>query len=198
MTPGSSGGPLALATALAILLAAPSSWGHSFPAVRTVVVQVERCEVVLLVGYRPGTGEPTEALLTRAATQPKSRGLDSLRTMLTAQAMAPLALTVDGVARVPTKVRAKIGTEPGGARPMVVVLVTYALPPGSSLAVTSKDPRSTRISWADRQSDRVEISHAPAQGRWHDGVASFLLSLTPTTGGSSCASSPSSRPHSAR
>jgi hypothetical protein len=160
------------------------------------VVQVERCEVVLLVGYRPGSGEPTEALLTRAASQPKSRGLVSLRTMLSAQALAPLALAIDGVTRVPTKVRAKIGTEPGGARPMVVLLVTYALPPGSTLAVTSKDPRSTRISWADLQSDRVEISHAPTQGRWHDGVASFLLSLSP--GGSSCVTLQSSRPHSAR
>jgi len=181
---------LAMATALAILLAGSSAWGHSFPPVRTVVVQVERCEVVLLVGYRPGSGEPTEALLTRAATQPKSQGLDTLRAMLSTQAMSPLTLTVDGVALVPTRVRSKVGTEPGGARPMVVLLVTYALPDGQRLALSSRDPRTTRISWADRGSQRVEIAQAPAQGRWYDGVASFLLNVGPPSGGPTCATSP--------
>lgn len=188
---------LALATVLAIALAGPSAWAHTFPAARTVVVQVERCEVVLLVGYRPGSGEATESLLTRAVTQPKSQGLDALRTMMTQQAMAPLAVTVDGVPQVPTSVRTKIGTEPGGARPMIVVLVTYALPAGKALAVASRDARSTRISWVDRASERVEISQAPAQGRWFTGVASILLSLSPQ-GGTACAqsstrSSPSAR-----
>ncbi|MEO8704280.1 MAG: hypothetical protein ABI867_29775 [Kofleriaceae bacterium] len=185
---------LALATALAICLAASSSWGHSFPPVRTVVVQVERCEVVLLVGYRPGSGEASESLLTRAATQPKSQGLEALRAMMTQQAMAPLSISVDGVALVPTKVRAKIGTEPGGARPMVVVLVSYALPAGKALQVTSKDTRTTRISWTDRESSRVMISNAPAQGHWFSGVASFLLPLT----SSPCATSQSSLPPSVR
>jgi hypothetical protein len=186
---------LVVATALAICLAAPSSWGHSFPAVRTVVVQVERCEVVLLVGYRPGTGEASDALLTRAATQPKSQGLDALRTMLTQRAMAPLAISVDGTPLVPTNVRAKIGSEPGGARPMVVLLVTYALPAGAQLAIGSRDPRSTRISWTDHDSGRVAIPVAPAQGHWFAGVASFLLPLGASSGGGSpCVTSHSSPP----
>lgn len=189
---------LAVATALAILLAAPSSWGHSFPPVRTVVVQVERCEVVLLVGYRPGTGEAGGSMLTRAATQPKSQGLEALRAMLTQQAMAPLAVSVDGVALVPTKVRAKIGTEPGGARPMVVLLVSYALREGATLQISSRDTRTTRISWADRDSRRVVAPNAPAQGRWFAGVASFLLPLQASPGGSPCVTSPSSLPLSAR
>jgi hypothetical protein len=187
---------LAVATALAIMLAAPSSWGHSFQPVRTVVVQVERCEVVLLVGYRPGTGEASDAVLTRAATQPKAQGLEALRAMLTQQAMAPLAVSVDGVALVPTKVRAKIGTEPGGARPMVVLLVSYALPDGAALQISSRETRTTRISWADRDSRRVPVANAPAQGRWFAGVASFLLPLR--AGGSPCVTSPFSPPPSAR
>jgi hypothetical protein len=88
-------------------------------------------------------------------------------------------------------VRAKIGVEPGGQRPMVVVLVTYALPTGKALSLASADPRTTRISWTDRQSKRVEISDAPAQGRWFDGVASFLLVLG-ASGGPPCASMDSS------
>ncbi len=183
---------LALATVVA-MLASPPAWGHSFPAVRNVVVQVERCEVVLLVGYRPGSGEPTEAILRKVASAPKSHTADALREVLTTYAMAPLTVEVDGTRLVPTSVRAKIGVEPGGARPMVVLLVTFPLPAGRALAVGTKDPRSTRISWQDQRSDRVVISDAPAQGKWHAGVASFLLSLQGPPGDMACATPPSSR-----
>lgn len=189
-----------VATALAMALAGQAAWAHTFPPARQVVVQVERCEVVLLVGYRPGTGEPTEGILARAATAPKSRALEALRDLLAAFAMGPLTVSVDGQPLVPTAVRAKIGLEPGGARPMVVVLVTYPLRPGKQLAVATTDPRSTRFSWTDRASARVAISEAPRQGKWYPAVASMLLPLAP--GATQCASttpsvslpSPSSRP----
>lgn len=178
-----------VATAVAMLLAAGTAWGHTFPQVRTIVVQVEPCAVTLLVGYRPGTGEPTEAILARAASQPKSRALDALRAVMTAYAMAPLTVAVDGKPLVPTTVRAKIGVEPGGARPIVVVLVSYPTPVAGALSIATGEPRTTRISWQDRDSQRVSLAHAPAQGRWYDQAASFLLSLTAPTRGSSCATS---------
>jgi hypothetical protein len=184
---------LVVASALAILLAGPPAWSHTFPPARTVVVQVESCEVLLMVGYRPSSGEASDAVLARAAGQPKTQGLDALRAMLAQQAMAPLQIVVDGKPLVPTSVRTKIGAEPGGARPMVVLLVTYALPQGSQLAVTSKDPRTTRISWADRQSGRVELPRSAAQGKWFDGVASFLLPMAPLRGGPACVTSAISR-----
>ena len=178
----------AVATAVAIALAAYPAWGHNAPAVRTVVVQVERCEVVLLVGYREASGEASRKLAARAASHPKSKALDAMRDVMAAQAMAPLTVTVDGVALVPTAVRAKLGTEGGeGGRPMVVVLVSYPLGAGSRLSIGSKDPRSTRISWTDRASSRVSLVDVPAQGRWFVGVASFLLTLAPTPGGPPCA-----------
>jgi hypothetical protein len=156
------------------------------------VVQVEPCEVVLFVGYRPGTGEPTEAILARAASAPKPLALQALEDVLSAFAMAPLAVSVDGIALVPTAVRAKIGFEPGGARPMVVLLVTYALIPGKTLAIGTKDPRSTRISWQDQRSFRISIPDAPQQGKWFGGVASMLLPMAArqsgtTTGAATCA-----------
>jgi len=187
----------AVASAVAICLAGQPAWGHTFPPVRTVVVQVEPCELVLLVGYRPGTGEPTEAILTRVASAPKSHALDALRGVMTAFAMAPLTVSVDGTALVPTAVRAKVGIEPGGARPAVVLLVTYSLPRGKALAIGSSDPRTTRISWTDRASGRVAIPGAPAQGKWFAGVASFLLELSPPSGGTTCATSPLSSSRSA-
>ncbi len=171
-----------LATLVAVsvvTLAGAPAWGHRFPQLRTVVIQVEQNEVVLLVGYRPGSGEATDALLVRAATAPKSQALAGLRDRMATDAMAPLALTIDGKRLVPTRVRAKLGVEPGGGRPLVVVLVTYVLPRGKTLALSSKDPRTTRISWADRKSGRVEIADAPTQGKWFSGVASFLLNLRP-------------------
>lgn len=184
---------LLVASLVAICLAGPAAWAHTFPAARQVVVQVEPCEVVLLVGYRPGTGESTEAVLARAATAPKSRALDALRDLLAAFAMGPLTVSIDGQPLVPTTVRAKIGLEPGGARPMVVVLVTYALPAGKQLAITSKDPQSTRFSWQVKGGARVAIPDAPQQGKWYPGVASMLLPLAP--GATTCASTlPSSAP----
>lgn len=181
-----------VAIAVAVLLAATPAWGHTFPPVRTVVVQVDPCEIALLVGYRPGTGEPTEAILARVASQPKSQMLEALRGVMGAYAMAAITVTLDGKPLVPTNVRAKIGLEPGGARPMVIVLVTYAIATPGQLAVTSRDPRSTQISWQDRDSTRVDLHAAPVQSKWFTGVASFLLSLTAPTGDTACATSQSS------
>jgi hypothetical protein len=178
-----------LATVLAIVLAGPLAWAHTFPPQRSVVVQVESCEVVLMVGYRPSTGEASDAVLARAVGQPKTQGLDALRAMLAQQALAPLSLVVDGKPLVPTSVRTKIGAEPGGARPMVVLLVTYALPTGSQLSLSSRDPRTTRISWADRRSGRIDLARSASQGKWFDGVASFLLPMAPLSGGPACVTS---------
>jgi hypothetical protein len=165
-----------------------------------VVAQVESCEVVVMVGYRPGSGEATEAILARAANAPKSlresqqaSQIGALRDVLTSYAMAPLTITVDGHALVPTNVRAKVGVESGGARPMVVVLVTYALPAGHVLAIASHDVRNTRISWQDRSDHRVDLAGAPAQDHWYDGVASFLLNLSAGSLGCVTHSSPSSQ-----
>jgi hypothetical protein len=161
-------------------MAGGAAWAHSFPPQRSVVVQVEDCALSVLIGYRPGTGEATQAILTRIGNQPKSRGLEALKDVMGSIAVAPIAITVDGTPLVPTSVRAKIGVEDGGARPIVVVLVTYALPPGHALEVISKDPRSTRISWQDRSHGRAVVANAPAQDHWHEAVASMLLSLGPS------------------
>lgn len=178
-------GPL-LATVVAMAASPPAS-AHTFPEVRNVVVQVEPCEVVLLVGYRPRTGAPTEAILTRVASAPKSHGLEALREVLATHAMAPLSVELDGRRLTPRSVRAKIGVEPGGARPTVVLLVAFALGDGGgALSFGTTDPRSTRISWQDQRSGRVSISSAPAQGKWHAGVASFLLPVLPPTGDPAC------------
>jgi hypothetical protein len=157
--------------------------------VHTVVIQVERCEVALLIGYAAGTGESTERIVARVASQPKSLVVDALRDTLTAYAMAPIAIAVDGKSLVPTSVRAKVGFDASGRRPVVVVLATFALPDGAGLTITSRDARTTRISWEDRASGRVTLGRAPAAGQWFTGVASFLLPLAPAPGGSSCATS---------
>lgn len=176
------------ATALAICLAGQAAWGHTFPPVRTIVVQVEPCELVLLVGFRPASGAATETILTRVASAPKSQELAAMKDLLTSFAMAPLSVTVDGVPLVPTAVRAKVGIEADGGRPSVVVLVTFPLLRGRRLSIATSEPRTTRISWTDRASHRVAIPTAPTQGTWYPGVASMLLELLPP----SCATSPSS------
>lgn len=183
---------LALATTVAMVLAGHLAWGHTFPPVRSVVVQVERCEVAVLVGYRFGSGTPTETLLRKTASSVKSQLLESLREHMTKQALAALTFAVDGIRLVPTTVRAKVALETGQTQPSVVVLVTFPLPAGKALAVSTTEPRITRISWADRQSGRVVISESPTQGKWYTAVASFLLNLVPNSGGSACSIAPSS------
>jgi len=186
---------LATAVAIAVLtLAARPSWGHVFAPLRSIVVQVEGCEVVLLVGYRAGSREEADGIVARIANQPKSHAAAAMRDVLAGFAMSPLTLAVDGKALVPTEVRAKLATESPNGRPMVVLLVTFALPSGRSLSLTTRDPRSTRISWTDRASGRVDLETAPAQGKFFAGVASMLLNLRPTSGGSPCATA-SSPPH---
>ncbi len=185
-------------TLVAVCLAAASAWGHTFPAVRTVVVQVEACELAVMVGFRPASGESTEAIVARIASQPESQRVDAAKSVLAREAIGPLTVTVDGTPLVPTTVRAKIGVDPGGTRPMVIVLVTYSIPRGGALAVKTRDPRSTRISWTDRSAGRVDPERAPAQATWYSGVASFLLTLGAPTGGSSCVSSTSSSDSSPR
>jgi hypothetical protein len=184
-----------VAIAVAICLAGQPAWGHTFPAVRTVVIQVEGCEAAVLVGYRPASGEATDTLLARIASEPKSHMLAAAKALMAKEAMAPLTIALDGKPLVPTSVRAKIGVDPSGLRPMVVVLATYAIPTGGTLSATSRDPRTTRFSWTDRSSQRVDLDHAPGQAKWFTGVASFLLSLTPPPGASACAATaaPTSR-----
>jgi len=178
-----------VAIAVAGWLAAAPAWGHSFPPVRTIVVQVEHGELALLVGYKPASGDATNIILARVAGQPRGQQLAAMRDVMAAFAMQPLAVTLDGKPLQPTSIRAKLGTEPSGGRPIVVLLVTYALPAGSELAVSTREPRTTRISWVDRDSCRVDLAHAPTQARWLEGVASLLLSLRPTLGGTACATS---------
>ncbi|HEY1554521.1 MAG TPA: hypothetical protein VGF94_06770 [Kofleriaceae bacterium] len=166
---------------------------------RTVVIQVEHGELALMIGYKPASGDATNAILARVTSQPIAQRLAVLRDVMAAFAMQPIAVTLDGKPLQPMSIRAKLGAEPGGGRPLVVLLVTYALPAGGALAVTSGEPRTTRFSWTDRASCRVDLEHAPVQAHWFDGVASFLLTVRPVTGGSACATSRSdSSPRSPR
>jgi hypothetical protein len=183
-----------VATLVAMVVAGQPAWGHVFPPVRTVVVQVERCEIAVLVGYRPAGGEATDTILARIASQPKSQMLVTAKHVLAKEALGPLTFALGGKALVPTSVRAKIGVDPGGTKPLVVLLVTFSIPSSGALTVTSKDARNTRISWADRDSGRIDLDQAPAQGRWFTGVASFLLSVAPLRGDSACAISRRSSP----
>jgi hypothetical protein len=175
-----------VATALAICLACQPAWGHTFPAVRTVVVQVEGCEVAVLVGYRPASGEATDTLLARIAVEPTTQQLATAKGVMGSEALAPLTFALDGKPLSPTSVRAKIGVDPGGTRPMVVVLVIYSVPRGGKLTVASREPRTTQISWTDRASGRIDPDHNPGQAKWFTGVASFLLMLSPPPGVAAC------------
>jgi hypothetical protein len=177
---------LATVVAIGLLVAARPAWGHTFAPLRSIVVQVESCNVALLVGYRAGSREEADGIVARIANQPKSIAATAMRDVLAGFAMQPITVAVDGHALVPTTVRAKLATDTPQGRPMVVLLVTFALPAGKTLSVTTRDPRSTRISWTDRGSGRIDLESSPLQSKFFGGVASLLLNLTPTSGGLAC------------
>jgi hypothetical protein len=165
------------------MVGTPLAWSHTFPSVHTAVVQIEPCEVALLIGYTAGTGEPTQRVLARAASQPASRALDALKDTLAAYALAPFSFAIDGAAVAPSSVRAKIGLGTGGTRPTVVVLATLPLPgEARELTIRSSDPRTTRMSWQDRDSGRIDLPHAPAQDHWFTGAAAFALPIRARSG----------------
>jgi hypothetical protein len=86
-----------------------------------------------------------------------------------------------------------VSTDPAADRPIVIVLVTFAIPAkGGAFSVRAKDPASTRISWTDRASGRIDLAQAPSQVHWFSGVASLLLTIAGTTGVPACATSQSS------
>jgi hypothetical protein len=173
-------GLLALATALAVAYNPLLVWAHRFPSVRTVVVQVEPCSVALLVGWRPASGDTTALLLGEAKVRgsDKDKEIQVLTQQLTAMAMSSLQLVMDDSPLVPTSVEAKVSVEDGTGRPVVLLLLSYAVTTGGKLALLSKEPKSTRISWVDKSNGRVEITSSPSQLQWHDDLASFLLTLS--------------------
>lgn len=179
-----------VATLVAVVAAGQVASAHTFSPVRTVVVQVERCELAVLVGYQPGTGEVADARLARVSAAPRSQAVATARAMLTSQAMAALTIAADARPLEPIRVRAKLAIDPRSTRPQVLVLVTFALPPEArQVTLATREPGATRISWTDHGSGRVDLAQAPAQGRWFPGVASFLLGLRPRTGDLACARS---------
>jgi hypothetical protein len=141
----------------------------------------------LLVGYKPAAGEATDAVLAKASGAHGAQGFKALRDALAASAMTALTIAVDGEALVATSAEAKLAVEPGAGRPMVIMLVTYALPAGKTLSISTRDPQSSRLSWTDRSRGRIASSGAPGQRIWRDGVASLLLPLA--AGESTCATS---------
>ena len=187
---------VALATLLAVSLAARGAWGHKFPELRTVVVQAEPCSLALLVSYKPAAGEATEALLARASGAQGAQAVKALRDALAASAMTGMTIAVDGEPLPATSAEAKLAIEPGGLRPMVIMLVAFALPAGKTLSISTRDPHSTRFSWTDRSRGRIASSGAPSQRVWRDGVASFLLPLA--AGDTTCATSKRSSPSAPR
>lgn len=186
MRRSSLGISLATVVAIALSVAGRPAWGHTFAPLRSIVVQVDSCEVALLVGYRAGSREESDGVVARVANLPKSQAATAVRDVLAGLAMRPINVAVDGHALVPTTVRAKLSSDSPQGKPMVVLLVTFVLPSGKTLSVTTKDPRSTRISWTDRSSGRVDLDASPGQNKFFAGVASLLLNLTPTSGGSAC------------
>jgi hypothetical protein len=164
-----------LVTTVAILLMPQPSWGHRFPAHTTVVAQVDDCGVSLLIGWRPASGLPTELLIGQATSTGKVRQADALQQQLSAMALSNVQLIVDGKTLQPGQIDAFVTAEEGSLRPTVLLLANFAVAKSGTVQIKVKDPKTSRISWLDKSSGRVEISQSPAQQKWFDQVASLLL-----------------------
>jgi hypothetical protein len=152
--------------------------GHRAPGGRSVVAQVEPCQLVLLVSWTPPSGDETNALLADAARAPGRRAGagDRLRALYAARALAPLSIRADGQSLSPRSFEVKLVRDPPrSGRVAAVVLVSFALPPAMvALEIANTDSHRTRFSWVDRSNGRFASPGAPT-GRWSSGVASILL-----------------------
>jgi len=159
--------------------------GHRAPGGRSVVAQVEPCQLVLLVAWFPPAGDEADALMTYATmgnlAAPGTRGAAAdptarLRTLYAARALAPLSIRVDGQSMAATSLEVKLVHDPpSSTRVAAVVLVTFDLPPGGrGVEIANADSHRTRFSWVDRSRGRFVVPGMHA-GKWSSGVASILL-----------------------
>jgi len=185
---------LAAAALVATGLAVPAgALGHRVPGGRSVVAQIEQCELVLMVAWHPQSGDEADALRVHAARgavkAPRSGdgAAGRLRALYGARAMAPLSIRADGRLLSPRSVEVKLVRDPPGSDRLAgVALVSYELGPDvRGLEIANNDPHRTRFSWVDR-SDREFSSTGLAPHRWTGGLASILLLSRQTRSWSSC------------
>lgn len=155
--------------------AARVALGHRAPGGRSVVAQVEPCELVLLVSWIPPSGDEADALLAHAGAAKAEPG-ERLRALYAARALAPLSIRADGQPLAARALEVKLVRDPPrSGRVATVVLVTYALPAAvKTLEIANTDSHRTRFSWVDRSAGRF-TSPGMATGHWESGVASILL-----------------------
>jgi hypothetical protein len=136
---------------LAVWALAPPARGHSVRGERDVVVQAERDAVAVLVSYRPPPGPAP------------SRARELEKAALTARALAPLRLALDGTPLAGAAIEVKLVEDPpASGRPLLVALVTAPVAAGEHrLTVDVSDDREpTSTMWIDRSSGRVR-EHGP-------------------------------------
>jgi hypothetical protein len=159
--------------------------GHQVPGGRSVVAQVERCQLVLLVSWVPSAGAETDAIEAQArmgvGAVPGSGGTAAdpngrLRLLYASRALAPLSIQVDGESMAATSLDVKLVRDPPtSTRVAAVALVTFDLPPVTrSVEIRNRDSHRTRFSWVDRSGGRFQAP-GMAQEKWSSGVASILL-----------------------
>ena len=170
---------LALLVAIAAAIGVRDAGAHRIVGGRSLVVQLDRGEVELLVSWKPPGGDLADALATSGARGPHPR--DRLRALYTERALAPLRVTADGRPLAPTSVEGKLVVDPpSSGRLAALVLVRFTVPAGArALAIENRDARQTRLALSDRSGGRYAISPVLPARRWTTRVASLLLTLQP-------------------
>jgi hypothetical protein len=154
--------------------------GHRAPGGRSVVAQVDRCELSLLVSWTPPSGDETSAILADSARAPGPTAAttpgERLRALYTSRALAPLSIRADGRPLAPRSLEVKLVRDPPrSSRLTAVVLVSFSLPPAAeTLEIANSDSHRTRFSWVDRSGGRFTSPGTPTS-QWASGVASILL-----------------------
>ena len=170
---------VAAAGLVAMSLGLRDASAHRVLGGRTVVVQLERGAIALLVSWKPPGGDLADALAGAGARGPHPR--DRMRALYAERALAPLRVTVDGKPLAPASVEAKLVLDPpGSGRLTGLVLVRFTLPAGArAVSIDNRDARQTRLALADRSGGRFAIAPSLPARRWSTSVASLLLTSRP-------------------
>jgi hypothetical protein len=178
MRRGSAATLATLTAVVVMLLGTRDTRGHTVPGGRTVVVQLDRREIALLVSWKPPP-ELARTLLEVSSAAPDPR--EHLASLYSARALAPLRIAAGGKALVPRSIENKLVVDPpGSGRLSALVLVRFDVPKQArAIAIENRDARETRIALSDRSGGRFEVAPALAGRRWSTGVASLLLTPRP-------------------
>lgn len=166
----------AFAAVVTLSAASAAASAHNSPARRSIVVQAEANEVVILVSWTAPTGILGKLMIAGAAWgRSNAEGLRALKARAAERALAPLEVELDGAPLALKTAGIKLATLDG--RPSVAVLLTAEISSAAhSLRVEVDSREASRILWTDKSDGAMTASRKTPPDQWATGQSPLYIS----------------------